>query len=67
MKGLDSPQNLGLGSVCPQVYNHPWDSLFHFWENLEKPGKVAVIAAMRKLVCLLNRMITNPNIPPNSR
>jgi transposase len=29
-----------------------------------KPGKLAVTAAMRKLICLLNRMLTDPDFQP---
>jgi transposase len=53
-------RGLYMAAQVASRYNHV---LSEFYKRLRKKGKahhVAVIAVMRKMVCLLNRMLANP-------
>lgn len=57
-------KTLFMPTLCAIRHNPP---LKEFYERLlakGKPTKIVITAAMRKLICLLNRMISDPNFQP---
>ena len=57
-------RTLYMPTLCAARYNPPLHDLYQRLKRNGKPGKVAITAVMRKLVCLLNRMISAPTFPP---
>jgi transposase len=57
-------RTLYMPTLCAIRHNAPLRDLYQRLTNNGKPGKVALTAAMRKLLCLLNRMLADPDFQP---
>ena len=60
-------RSLYMGAFSASRHNHV---LSEFYQRLIAKGKshhVATMAVLRKLVCLLNKMIANPDFKPQSQ
>ena len=57
-------RTLYMPTLCAIQYNAPLKAFYQRLTDNGKPGKLAVTAAMRKLICLLNRMLTDPDFQP---
>ena len=57
-------KTLYMPTLCAIQHNPPLKDLYQRLVDNGKPAKVAITAAMRRLLCLLNRMISDRNFQP---
>ncbi|PIE21816.1 MAG: hypothetical protein CSA62_15560, partial [Planctomycetota bacterium] len=50
--------------LCATQHNPVFREFYQRLRNAGKPHHVAAVAVMRKLVCLLNRMLSDPDFVP---
>ena len=55
---------LYMPTLCAIRYNPPLNELSQRLIAKGKPAKVAITAAMRRLICVLNRMLADPDFQP---